>query len=225
MSISRYHPIQKLCYIHESSGRDIVLAATGPYILSLDFRNGGLLSRWPEDVDQEVNHEGRDGSRNGNFVGNSVGNDPPTKRRKTSPFQEEDQQGSGESFESIEFVSERAKGQRRKKKQAVKSTLPNISHIISTVNGRYITAVTADDKCIRVFEIDSTGRLKPLSQRQAALCLPMFIVLTIPQMHAEETLHISTYQDREYLTCRGQVWGRLCTTSSPFIRTKSYAIP
>lgn len=169
MSISRYHPFQKLCYIHDSSGRDIVLAATGPYILSLDFRNGGLLSKWPDNVDREDDDQGRERSRNGHFVGNSVDTDPPTKRRKISPFQKEEEQGSGESSVSVEFVSERTKGQRRKKKSAMKSALPNISHIISTANGRHVIAVTTDDKCIRVFEIDSAGRLKPIIQRQASL--------------------------------------------------------
>lgn len=160
MNISHHHPFQKLCYIRQYGDIGLLLAATGPNILSLDLQNGGVLSRWPNDLSQSA-------ERNGDLNSRFMDDDPPTKRRKLSPSQqqEEERQDSRESSISIEFVSERAKGQRRKRKKIVNSALPNVSQVICTVDGRHIIAVTAEDKCIRVLELDVLGRLNLLSER------------------------------------------------------------
>jgi tRNA (guanine-N(7)-)-methyltransferase subunit TRM82 len=165
--MSYYHPFQKLCYISQSGGDGLLLAAAGPQILSLDLTNGGILSRWPDDAPRSDEKPSYERSTNGEMLGRSVDDDPPTKRRKTSPSQEEDQD-SRESSISVEFVSERAKGQRRKKKKVVKSPPPNVSHILSTGDGRHVVAVTAEDKCVRVFELVAAGFLKLLSERQGS---------------------------------------------------------
>jgi tRNA (guanine-N(7)-)-methyltransferase subunit TRM82 len=165
--MSRCHPFQKLCYISRSDGRDLLLAATGPYILSLDLRNGGVVSKWPDENPQAVPQQTNKGSRNGKPVGRSTDDDPPTKRRKLSPAEEEEQ-NSRESSVSIEFVSERVKGQRRQKKKLLRSALPNVTHVMSTTSGGHVIAVTAEDKCIRVFDLDSGGGLKLLSERQGS---------------------------------------------------------
>ncbi len=167
MSMSHYHPFQKLCHIIQSGDSGLLLAAAGPYILSLDLKNGGVLLKWPNDVHESSERQAEEGSRNGDFVGNTLDGHRPTKRRKLSFSQEEEEQDARQSSVSIEFVSERAKGQRRKKK-IVKSSLPNVSHVLSTVDGRHVVAVTAEDKCIRVFELDSLGHLKLLSERQGS---------------------------------------------------------
>ena len=160
MAMTTCHPFQKLCCTNRTGDSSFLLAATGPYILSLDLKNGGVLSKWP------ANTPGLEESSNGNVRGRDVDDDSPNKRRKISPSEGVDEQYSRESSVSIEIVSERAKGQRRKKKKIVQSTLPNVSQIISTTDGRLVIAVTAEDKCIRVFELDSRGRLKPLSERK-----------------------------------------------------------
>jgi tRNA (guanine-N(7)-)-methyltransferase subunit TRM82 len=160
MAMSYYHPIQKLCYIDQSHGGEFLLAATGPYILSLDLKHGGVLSKWPDDAQALENPS------NGGTHGRPIDDESPRKRRKVSPSQRSEEQESRESSVSIEFVSERARGQRRRKKKIVQSILPNVSQIISTTDGRHAIAVTADDKCIRVFDIGPLGRLRPLSERK-----------------------------------------------------------
>ncbi|KAL1603983.1 tRNA (guanine-N(7)-)-methyltransferase non-catalytic subunit trm82 [Paraconiothyrium brasiliense] len=42
---------------------------------------------------------------------------------------------------------------------------PNILHLKTTQDGQHLVVVTAEDKCIRVFQIDDQCRLKQLSQR------------------------------------------------------------
>lgn len=163
MVMSTYHPFQKLCYPNPSGDKSLLLAATGPYILSLDLQNGGVLSKWPADT------QGLEESSNTNMNNSHADDESPNKRRKISPSEEVDEQHSRESSVSIEFVSERAKDQRRKKKKIVKSTLPNVSQIISTADGAHVIAVTAEDKCIRVYATEPLGRLKPLSERKESL--------------------------------------------------------
>ena len=167
-----YHPFQKLCYISQASDINILLAANGPYILSLDLKNGGVSSKWPDDTAHSPPAQHFEASRAGAGAGALGGtdkeDDPPNKRRKVSASQQEEQ-NSCESSSSIEFVSERAKGQRRKKKIVSKSALPNVSHLISTADGLHVIAVTAEDKCIRVFELNSLGNLRPLSERQGSM--------------------------------------------------------
>lgn len=165
-----YHPLQKLCYIRQASDVNLLLVANGPYIVSLNLKNGGVNSKWPDDTAyfSPAQHSEALSAGAGALAGTDKEDDPPNKRRKLSPSQHEEQ-NSCESSVSIEFASERAKGQRRKKKIACRSNLPNVSHLISTADGLHIIAVTAEDKCIRVFELNSLGNLRPLSERQGSL--------------------------------------------------------
>lgn len=168
MTLAHYHPFQKLCYVGQVGSVGLLLAAAGPYILSLNLESGGVLSKWPDDTSRLPHEQAFGGSLNGASRSRSKDDDPPSKRRKlsTSPEGVAEDQDSDESSFSVEFVSERAKGQRRKRKKMVKPTLPNVSHISCTADGHHVIAATAEDKCVRVFEIDSLGRLKPQSQRQ-----------------------------------------------------------
>ena len=163
MSTPHCHPFQKLYYISQSGNIHLLLVATGPNILSLDLKNGGILSKWPNDAVQSAERQSLEESGNG-----VMDDDPPAKRRKPNPSnwqQDEQEDDSRDSSISVEFVSERAKGQRRKKKKTVKPVLPNVSHIIATLDGFHVVATTAEDKCIRVFELDSSGQLRLLSER------------------------------------------------------------
>ncbi|KAF7509524.1 hypothetical protein GJ744_007924 [Endocarpon pusillum] len=163
MTTPACHPFQKLCCISQSGDIHLLLVATGPHILSLDLKNGGILSRWPNDAVQSA--ERRSLEELGNGI---MDDDPPAKRRKpnlSKRQQDEQEDESRDSSTSVEFVSERAKGQRRKKKETVKAVLPNVSHIIATLDGLRVVATTAEDKCIRVFELDSSGQLTLLSER------------------------------------------------------------
>ncbi len=41
----------------------------------------------------------------------------------------------------------------------------NFSNLTLSHDGCYLVAITGEDKCIRVFEIDSQGQLRQLSKR------------------------------------------------------------
>lgn len=138
MSSLAPHPIQKLCYPKQASRPDSVLAATGPYILSLSLDTGELLSKWPapsglhEAPSRGPVHRESDGE---------VEESAPKKRKLDS-----------------------------KKTESI-GVLPKVSHLVSTRTGQYVVAVTADDKSVRVFELEASGVLKLLSARQVILCL------------------------------------------------------
>lgn len=171
------HPFQKLCYVPQPDGIGLLLAANGPNILSVDLRKGLVASKWPDDTRRLPDVQDHEVSQAGGLGGTSREDDPPSKRRKLSPFRQYEQ-ASSESSVSIEFVSQRLKGQRRKKKIDPEFALPNVSHLISTADGLHVIAVTAEDKCIRVFELDAVGSLKPLSERHGRICLSTRTVLT-----------------------------------------------
>jgi tRNA (guanine-N(7)-)-methyltransferase subunit TRM82 len=54
---------------------------------------------------------------------------------------------------------------KRVKLSPSKEQKPNFSTLILSRNGQYLVAVTGEDKCVRVFETDSHGRLHQLSER------------------------------------------------------------
>lgn len=155
------HPFQKLCCVkQENNDRPILLAASGPIICSISIDDGKILSRWPSDsatesldLDKAQNLDTGDGER-------------PAKRQKTESTVQSSlsRQTSEGSDDSLEIVAERKKGERRRTK-VVDPKLPNISHLLATRNGKYIIAVTTDDKAVRVFELPSSGKLQLVSER------------------------------------------------------------
>lgn len=176
--MSHYHPFQKLCYSRQSEDIGFLLAATGPYVLCVDLHNGGVASKWPNDVVRPSDGISHEGPKNGDVPSDSIEDEHAPKRRRLSPSQGDNEEDSPESSVSIEFVSERAKGQRREKK-IVTSTLPRVSHIVATLNGRHVIAITTEDKCIRVLSLSPSGCLKLLSERQGAIFLLDLTLLTI----------------------------------------------
>lgn len=150
-------PAHKLCYIKRDNNY-ILFAATGSYIQSLSISTGAVLSLWPrDDVDGSSDDE-----KNGD-------DERPTKRlkRDESIPPSLGREGSELSEGSIEIVAEgkqRQKGERRKPK-IPDTTLPNVSHLVATSDGRSVIAVTAEDKSVRVFRVSKKGRLRQLSSR------------------------------------------------------------
>ena len=156
-----HHAFQKLCYFGFTlDGPQLLLAAAGSQIFSFCLRSGDLLAQWPskddETGDSDLPENGEDGRED----------EPPSKKRKMTKSNE----SSTDSSESVEIVAERAKGQRRKAK-VVNATLPKVSHLIATKDKKNVVAVTAEDKCIRVFELRKGARLKLLSERSDQLLL------------------------------------------------------
>lgn len=155
-----YHPFQKLCYVGSVEGeKDLLLAATGHRIVSFNLSSGRPLSVWPSDVDVE---DESDVSEHDQDDRDQQNGGPPRKKPRLDPNDIE--RDAGDSPESVEIVAERAKGQRRMAK-VLDSKLPNVSHLIATRDKRHVIVVTAEDKCIRVFELRKGGRLKVMSER------------------------------------------------------------
>lgn len=149
------YPFQKLCCVQPVNNQQpFLVAASGPLIISFGLNDGSVLGRWPnqDSTTQDESSEGATG--NGNRA---------SKRRKLDT--EDTTRLSRQSSEdSIEIISERKKGERRKPK--VESTQqPNISHLLATSDGTTVIAVMAEDKSVNVFEVKSESTLKLQSKR------------------------------------------------------------
>ncbi len=151
------HPFQRLCYIGPvPGGSQLLLAAAGSHIFSFSLSSGELLGQWPS--------TGNDSDKSDAADYGGIANDegPPNKKRKV--IKSTVNGNFSDSSGSMEIVAERAKGQRRKAK-VVSATLPKVSHVILTNEKKHIVAVTTEDKCIRVFEVQKGAKLKLLSER------------------------------------------------------------
>lgn len=150
------HPYQ--CLQHLKIGdRHILLAAAGPHIYSFDLQDGTLLSQWPLKPSHEQ-QKSQSSKRPSVDKEASENGEPPGKRRRLSS---PDLEVGSES--SAEIVVDRPHGRRRKR---LPSSTPNVSHIVATHDGKNLIAVTAEDKCIRVFDVGPAGHLRTLSERQ-----------------------------------------------------------
>lgn len=91
--------------------------------------------------------------------------------------------------------------------------LPNVIKLVLSPDHKHAVAVTGDDKCIRVFEIASEGKLIELSQRKGLLVLGGRFVLTIIQMYAKASLCNSDHARRKNNSVWRQIWRRLFTAT------------
>jgi len=147
-------PFQSLLYCSRSANQksDVLLAASGCYILSFDVDTGSLLSTWPspprpsEAVSIDLNRC------------EETGSERQAKRRKVALPRDASGSDSAEivvenrlDIESIPFTDG--------------GSSSNVPKIISSADNKYIVAVTAEDKLIRVFELSDTGNLLQISVR------------------------------------------------------------
>ena len=109
------------------------------------------MSRWPATISENPK------------VSRSEEGKPPEKRRRLSNGAKEGQSESEGSSSSVEIKTEKVKGQRRRPKP--EPSLPNVSHLVAVPQRSKLIAVTAEDKCIRVFSVDDYGALSQLSER------------------------------------------------------------
>lgn len=77
--------------------------------------------------------------------------EPPEKKRKVSTAEG----GSVEESETAE----------KTEKSKAPPAWSNIPIVTSTSNGEYVIAVTGEDKCIRVFQVQDDGSFQQLSER------------------------------------------------------------
>ena len=156
------HPYQCLLYCHrpESDISQILIAASGAYIHTFSVSNGRHLSSWSSTNDCIVhNNESitsvfRDDEDRSSRGGHDD-SQPPPKRRKTSPRPVISNESS-----SAEIVVE---------DDGITHDFHSnpVIKLASTSKGRYVVAVTAEDKCIRVFGLTEDGVMHQVSERFA----------------------------------------------------------
>lgn len=119
------------------ASQDLLIASAGRKLYSYAADSGRRLAIWPQDVSHaEATVKESEAQQD------SKDQEPPGKKRKTDN-------------------SSSAGGDKRK-------SSPDWSHIpILTISstGKYVVALTAEDKCVRVFQIAEDGSLKQLSER------------------------------------------------------------
>lgn len=145
MAATFQHPFQCMQFLkkRKAGNDDMLIASAGPRIYSYVASTGRRLAVWPNDS----NHSGNDGKVQADVASDSNGQEPPEKKRKISADLEN---GSGHAAEIAVAWS-------------------NIPLLATSPSGDYLVALTAEDKCIRVFRIEDDGSLRHLSARYAHL--------------------------------------------------------
>lgn len=141
------HPFQKLCSVPSSNA---LVAAAGSKVYAIDLPSGRIAWRLHEVLLQTT----ADGQQ-------ANGQEPSAKRRKLDDQNAATEQGAASSRrsseDSVNFKTERLKGERKKPKVEIESPPPNVSHILATRDGAHLIVVTAEDKAISVYEIGTFG--------------------------------------------------------------------
>lgn len=143
------HPFQCIEQIPRVGGANkFLVAAAGGNIFTFDFCTGERLSCWPQ-IDPAEQKEPANPENEHDTVAFSQGKadeEPPGKRQKLSGREEN---GSNDSNKSASF----------------RETWATIPILKVTARGTHVVAMTAEDKCIRVFMVNECGRLSQISER------------------------------------------------------------
>ena len=148
-------PFQTLCCVQPVGDQQpFLLAASGPIVSSFNLKDGSLLNQWPP-IEKELQ-----------TLNGVATHDEEDRRPKRQKLEEDDptELAREESEGSIIIISEREKGERRMPK-VESSTLPNVSQIVVTSNGKIAIFVTGEDKSVNVFDVHSEGTLTLKSRR------------------------------------------------------------
>ena len=161
------NPFQCLyyCPLRDSDKTDILLAAAGPRIFSFNVSDGSLLSIWPSTTDVEsteillqspfkIIRHGEESGLEEESVSQDKDAERPGKRRKLSPH------GGG-----LESVSTENVVQDQNETSGKAASTSAVIKLTGSSNGKYVVAVTGEDKCIRVFELHRDGTLVENSKR------------------------------------------------------------
>ncbi|KAJ5086052.1 hypothetical protein N7532_010823 [Penicillium argentinense] len=147
-------PLQCVQYVKQQSpsSGEFLIASAGRHLYSYAATTGQFLDVWPKNVESNTESAPEDQA-------------PPEKRRKLS---------SG-----ADGLEENLKDTTAPKKSSGKQ-LPewsNIPILTTSFDGKYVIALTAEDKCIRVFNLGENGKLEELSSREMPK-RPSALVLT-----------------------------------------------
>lgn len=139
------HPFQSLRIVNRQSQglSSVLVASAGPYLYTYAAESGQRLAAWPQNV------EIRQGAASGP-TSTSEDQAPPEKKIKlSSPENESGNQPAATADNSTNSSP----------------AWTNIPIVLATSDGKHVVALTAEDKCIRVFNLSEDGKLKELSSR------------------------------------------------------------
>ncbi|KAL1860843.1 tRNA (guanine-N(7)-)-methyltransferase non-catalytic subunit trm82 [Paecilomyces lecythidis] len=149
MAAKLQHPFQRIQFFKPASAaQKLLVAAAGPKLYCYAAETGRRLSVWPQDQ-ETANGQNSNIAEKGT---NADGQEPPGKKRKISPSADEP------SSDSKPNTKETGKSQSS-------SSWSHIPLLVTSPTGKYIVAVTPEDKCIRVFEVSEDGVLQQVSER------------------------------------------------------------
>lgn len=136
------HPFQCLQLIERQStgSQDLLIASAGPSVYSYAAGSGQRLAIWPQNI-ESVNKENLKTEPE-----STSENQPPEKRRKVSPARNEESEDS------------KSTGQ-------VQVTWSTVPLLVPSSDGKYVVALTGEDKTIRVLKVEEDGTLQQLSAR------------------------------------------------------------
>lgn len=123
-----------------------IVASAGPNLYSYSASDGRKLFTWPESktsISSEA--ETNDAPERSD--------EPPEKRRKISPTSAANDDNNNNNNRAIE------------KNNKTATAWSSIPVLVPSPSGRHVVAVTAEDKHIRVFDINSEGVLTQLNAR------------------------------------------------------------
>ncbi|EFR02961.1 hypothetical protein MGYG_05960 [Nannizzia gypsea CBS 118893] len=143
-------PVQRIAQLHRAQ-RNIFIAAAGPNLYTFDAQDGAQLDVWPATsvADRHTLPVESQPVAKDDPTTDRAGTPPPEKKRRLSPASSETKDGS----------------KAQKSSSIAWTTIPLI---LCTPSGEHVIAVTAEDKCLRVFEVGIDGTLKQQSER----CMP-----------------------------------------------------
>lgn len=143
------HPFQSLKLVkRQSQGLpNVLVTSAGPYIYSYAAESGQRLDVWPEHIETSGGAASAPASTSDDQA-------PPEKKIKlSSPENESEDNPSmttdGPTNKSLAWT--------------------NILKVLATSDGKHVVALTAEDKCIRVFSLSEDGKFKELSSRYVLL--------------------------------------------------------
>lgn len=153
MAAKLQHPFQRIQFFKPApAAQKLLVAAAGPKLYCYAAETGRRLGVWPQDQ-ETANGQNSNIAEKGT---NADGQEPPGKKRKLSPSADEP------SNDSKPNTKETGKSQSS-------SSWSHIPLLVTSPTGKYIVAVTPEDKCIRVFEVSEGGVLQQVSERLVTL--------------------------------------------------------
>ncbi|KAF3056541.1 tRNA (guanine-N(7)-)-methyltransferase non-catalytic subunit trm82 [Daldinia childiae] len=160
-------PYQYLSRLGQSS---ILCAAKGASIHTFDLEAGNsFLSSWTHPLTKQASSgEPQETSQEGQELNEQESGQRPSKKRKLN---EDKKPGAEEGTSQADTgaVETTANGNGKKKHKPDSRVqgpeIPFVALMTATEDGRYLVAVTGQDKTLWVFEHDGKGELKEISQR------------------------------------------------------------